>query len=451
MRSPLTRVLVLAGVVAVTASAPAAAQELPNLDAPAAERDGSARSIAQASSKAEDRAIEERLREIFGQVEGLGAVAVEVNSGVIRLSGEVLSGRAREKAVRIAGQLQGAVEVQDQLVETRSLERRLRPILADLRERSMAFVGTLPLLVVSLLVFAFFLVLGRFAAARDAPYRRLTRNPFAQDLLRQAVHVGFVVVGAVLALEVLDATTVVAAVAGVAGLAGLAVSFAFRDLAENYIASVLLSLRQPFLADEHVVIEGHEGRVVRLTLRATILIDLDGNHVRIPNAKVFKNTILNYSRNPLRRFGFVVGVATDADVSEALGLGVGTLKRMPGVVADPAPQAWVESLGDWNVGLRFTAWIDQRETGWFKARGEAMRLVKQAFDAGGIVMPEPALSVRAPTSATREPGAVAQPAATPPPIELAVDISPDTQVEHAIEKDRASAGGDLLDPRRPRE
>ena len=259
--------------------------------------------------------------------------------------------------------------------------------------------------------------LGRVAIAWDAPYRRLTRNPFAQDLMRQAVRIGFVVVGAVLALEVLDATTVVAAVAGIAGLAGLAVSFAFRDLAENYIASVLLSLRQPFLADEHVVIEGHEGRVVRLTSRATILIDLDGNHVRIPNAAVFKGTILNYSRNPLRRFGFVVGVATDADVGEALSLGVETLERMPGVVADPAPQAWVEVLGDWNVGLRFTAWIDQRETGWFKARGEAMRLVKQAFDAGGIVMPEPALSVRAPTAGTREPVAVEQPAAASPPIE----------------------------------
>ncbi len=124
---------------------------------------------------------------------------------------------------------------------------------------------------------------------------------------------------------------------------------------------------------------------------------------------------------------------------------------MPGVVAQPAPQAWVEVLGDWNVGLRFTAWIDQRETGWFKARGEAMRLVKQAFDAAGIVMPEPAVSVRAPQMGTREPGAVAEPAAASPSIGLAVDISPDTQIERAIEEDRASEGGDLLDPNRPRE
>ncbi len=325
------------------------------------------------------------------------------------------------------------------------------PAEPDGSARALAFVGALPLFAVSLLVFAFFLALGRLAVAWNAPYRRFTTNPFAQELLRQAVRIGFVVVGVVLALEVLDATTVVAAVAGIAGLAGLAVSFAFRDLAENYIASVLLSLRQPFLADEHVVIEGHEGRVVRLTSRATILIDPDGNHVRIPNAAVFKGTILNYSRNPLRRFGFAVGVAPDADVSGTLGLGVDTLQRMPGVVAQLAPQAWVEVLGDWNVGLRFTAWIDQRETGWFKARGEAMRLVKQAFDAAGIVMPEPAVSVRAPQMGTREPGAVAEPAAASPSIGLAVDISPDTQIERAIEEDRASEGGDLLDPNRPRE
>ena len=85
---------------------------------------------------------------------------------------------------------------------------------------------------------------------------------------------------------------------------GLAVGFALRDLVENYIASLMLSLRQPFAPNDQVLIEGFEGRVVRLTSRATILMTLDGNHVRIPNAVVFKGTIVNLSHNPERRLRF---------------------------------------------------------------------------------------------------------------------------------------------------
>src|SRR3546814_6600583 len=66
-------------------------------------------------------------------------------------------------------------------------------------------------------------------------------------------------------------------------------------------SDLMLSLRQPFRANDHVVIEGHEGRVVRLTSRATILMTLEGNHLRIPNSTVFKAVILNYTRNPERR------------------------------------------------------------------------------------------------------------------------------------------------------
>ncbi|MEZ5537828.1 MAG: mechanosensitive ion channel [Thiolinea sp.] len=71
---------------------------------------------------------------------------------------------------------------------------------------------------------------------------------------------------------------------------------------ENYIASILLSLRNPFQVNDFVSIDGHDGNVLRLTSRATILISPDGNHIRIPNATVFKAVITNFTRHPERRF-----------------------------------------------------------------------------------------------------------------------------------------------------
>ena len=55
--------------------------------------------------------------------------------------------------------------------------------------------------------------------------------------------------------------------------------FAVRDTVENYIASVLLSVRNPFAVNDLVDIDGHEGNVVRLTLRATVLLSPEGNHI----------------------------------------------------------------------------------------------------------------------------------------------------------------------------
>lgn len=92
------------------------------------------------------------------------------------------------------------------------------------------------------------------------------------------------------------------------------------------------------------MIGNQEGHVVRLTPRATILLTLDGNHTRIPNAMVYKAVIINYTRNPKRRFTFDVGVDTEQNLVQAQTLAAQTLDRMAGVLDDPAPSCTVQTL-----------------------------------------------------------------------------------------------------------
>ena len=61
-------------------------------------------------------------------------------------------------------------------------------------------------------------------------------------------------------------------------------------------------------------IEGGVSRVIRLTSRATILLLLDGNHIRIPNETVFKGKVLNYTQNPARRFVSDIEIDPDANL-----------------------------------------------------------------------------------------------------------------------------------------
>ena len=77
---------------------------------------------------------------------------------------------------------------------------------------------------------------------------------------------------------------------------------------------MLLSLRQPFRLRDHVVIDGHEGLITTMNSRTTVLTTFDGNVVRIPNAVVFKTTLVNYSTDRRRRFSFDIGVGYDVDL-----------------------------------------------------------------------------------------------------------------------------------------
>src|SRR3546814_17293586 len=105
---------------------------------------------------------------------------------------------------------------------------------------------------------------------------------FLAELLATLVRFVFVVLGIVAGLEVLGATALLGAVLGGAGVIGIAIGFAIRDTVDNYVSSLMLSLHQPFRANDHVVIEGHEVRLVRLTSRTPLLMTLEVNQLRSP-------------------------------------------------------------------------------------------------------------------------------------------------------------------------
>lgn len=257
-------------------------------------------------------------------------------------------------------------------------------ITTRLTEKLYELLTALPMLGVALLLVWASWVLGRWLSRRDMLTRLAKRN-LAQTTTRLVT----LLLGIVVALDLLDATAVVGAVLGTAGVFGLALGFAFKDTLENYLAGVLMSVRQPFVLNDEIVVDGHHGRVVALLSRATILMTLDGNHIRLPNALVFRSAMINYSRNPNRRFGFDVGVGKHEDVTEAMCIGTEALAGLEGVIVKPPPRACVQSLTDSNVQIRYFGWMDQRTHDFYLTRGDAIRAVKCALEAAGMDLPEP--------------------------------------------------------------
>ncbi len=250
-----------------------------------------------------------------------------------------------------------------------------------------------PLLLIAAAVVLLFWFIARTVSNSKWLFKHID-NVLLRGLLANVVHTLIFIFGILVALEILNATALVGAVLGTAGVVGLALGFAFKDVIENYLAGILLSIRQPFSNDDFIAVDGQQGKVIRMTSRATILMTLDGNHIRIPNATVFKNTMTNYTRNPLRRFDFIIGVATDEDLLAAQQLGVTTLSEMRSTLSEPAPSALLEPPGDSSVGVHFYAWVNQKENSLSKTKSEAIRLVGGALDNAGIEMPVPIHKVR---------------------------------------------------------
>jgi small-conductance mechanosensitive channel len=346
------------------------------------------------SSVHDDKKIQKRLEKIFSELENLQNIKITVSSGIVTLQGDISSSLTENKALQLSQQVEGVVEVENELKVTHDLKKRLEDTWKRFSGTANELIASLPLILLAILVFASSWILGGWISKHRNLFRKIAANSFIANLLGQLTHLLFILLGLVIALSLLDLTAILGTLLGAAGIVGLAVGFAVRDTVENYLASILLSLRNPFEVNDLVNIDGNEGHVVRLTTRATILISLDGNHIRIPNSTVFKAVIINFTRNVERRFQFDVGIDTKQNLLEVQALALQTLGSIKGVLSEPKPLITIEELGDSSVKLRIHAWINQTDFSFLKVRSESIRQIKEVFDQANIVMPEPIYQVR---------------------------------------------------------
>ena len=458
-----TSLLLVALLIAALTPAPALAV-LPSVDAPSEEVESEAAGpqIAQSQDAADDDRIAERITGIFSELPGFDAIEVDVNQGVVSLSGSVADTEAKDRAQAIAGRVSGVVTVENAIERDLSVEQNLSVIgkISGLFDDGLA---ALPLFAVAVLTALLIGLVGYLIAGAGFIWDRIAPNAFLSGLIRSAIRFVFVIGGVVIALDMLGAGALLGAVLGGAGVIGIALGFAMRDTIENYVASLMLSLRQPFRPNDHVLIDDREGRVIRLTSRATILMTLEGNHLRIPNAQVFKAVILNYTRNPQRRLDFELGIDADDDPREAMALGRKTLEGLGFILKEPEPGARIEAVGDSNIVIRFLGWIDQTHADWFKSRSLAIASVKDALEGAGFALPEPIYRLRfdgrtdplpigrgAMVSETSEPE---KPKTKRPDVSRAEeDVRPESEISELVEAERSGGdeqAKDLLDRSRP--
>lgn len=174
------------------------------------------------------------------------------------------------------------------------------------------------------------------------------------------------------------------------GVAGLAVGFGAQSLVKDFLAGMFILIENQCNVGDVVQAAGVAGLVEKITLRTTVLRDIEGKVHIIPNGQiaVVSNLTRQWSRAVLD-----VGVAYKEDVDEVIAImkEVGDeLAADPNfapLINEPPTIPGVQEFGDSAVAIRImftTKPIKQ----WDVAR-EFRRRLKKAFDAKGIEIPFP--------------------------------------------------------------
>lgn len=341
-----------------------------------------------------DEEIEERLRGILEATGRFEQLAVRVEDGVVFLEGTTLVPEHKEWARQLALRLEDVAAVVNNIDVSQRPPWDLTPGIAAIKDLWRAFIQGLPMLAFSLLVllFAWLLALGTAWATRRLFARRI-ETPLLRNVTAKVAAVFVMLLGIYVVLRAANLTTLAATVLGGTGLLGLVLGIAFRDIAENFLASLLISMQKPFRPGDLVTINGHTGYVERVTTRGTLLMGFDGNYIQIPNAVVYKNVIINITANVNTRLDFLIGIGYDTRVSHAQEVALRALREHPTVLDDPEPMVLVDKLGAATVDLRIYFWMDAGKHSIIKVKSAVMRLVLRAFLEEGISLPDEAREV----------------------------------------------------------
>ena len=208
---------------------------------------------------------------------------------------------------------------------------------------------------------------------------------FLSAMLRYAI-IAFTLIAALGRVGVQTASII-----AVLGAAGLAVGLALQGSLSNLAAGVLLVMFRPFRAGEYVDLGGVAGTVLHVQIFSTTMRTVDGKIVVIPNGKIIAGNIINYSREPVRRNEFIIGVAYDSDIDKVKQLLTDIIKSDERILQDRELTVRLNELGASSINFVVRCWSksgDLQNVYW-----DVLERVKRDFDANGISFPYPQMDV----------------------------------------------------------
>lgn len=265
----------------------------------------------------------------------------------------------------------------------------LNPALAKERVDAWldGFVSTLPNLVVAIILFVVFVIIAVFVKRIVIKAAKARGRSNLGEVMGGFLKAAIILLGGLIAATIVVPTLNPGDLIAGLGVSSVAIGFAFKDILQNWLAGLLILIRQPFEIGDQIEVNGYEGTVQHIETRATIIKTYDGQRAVIPNSDIYTNAVLVKTGNDIRRSQYDIGIGYADDIDEACEIITREISKIDGVIDDPGPETFAWDLAASWVTLRARWWTDSKRGDVVKQRSEVIRAVKRALDDAAIDMP----------------------------------------------------------------
>jgi small conductance mechanosensitive channel len=175
-----------------------------------------------------------------------------------------------------------------------------------------------------------------------------------------------------------------------AGVAGIAIGFGAQSLIKDYLNGLFIVIEDQYNKGDVAKIAGIAGLVESVTLRRTVLRDLDGIVHSIPNGQI--TTTSNYTRDWARvNLNVSVGYGEDLDrvmaVIDRVGQEMADDEYYGKLIKTPPKSLRVNKFGDSGIDIKILG--ETKPIKQWEVTGELRRRLKRTFDEEGIEIPWP--------------------------------------------------------------
>jgi small conductance mechanosensitive channel len=226
------------------------------------------------------------------------------------------------------------------------------------------------------------------SGARGSREEREDRAKTLMGVVHSAASLAIVGGGIVMACD--EIGIAVTPLVGGAAVVGLAVAFGAQNLIRDYFYGFTILLENQYKINDVVKIGDTSGQVERITLRITVLRDLEGRVHFIPNGKI--DSVTNMTHGWSRAL-FEIAVAYKEDADDVMGVLLELARELRvdpqfgPLILDEPEMLGVDSFGESSVNIKFI--LKTRPLKQWSVKRELLRRIKRRFDELGIEIPFP--------------------------------------------------------------
>ncbi|MFK7741718.1 MAG: mechanosensitive ion channel family protein [Planctomycetota bacterium] len=218
---------------------------------------------------------------------------------------------------------------------------------------------------------------------------RTSMRESLRALLAQLAYAALWVGGLLVAMNLAFPSLTPAKTLTALGVGSIAIGFAFKDIFENFFAGVLILWRFPFEIGDWIRCGDLVGKVEETTVRMTLVRQVDGRLLLVPNARLFKEPVEVLTAQELARVEVAVGVAYKEDAGRARDIILAALKEQPTVACSHPTDVQLDAFGSSSIDFRVLWWTGSEPQARRESRDEVLLAIKQALDEAGIEIPFP--------------------------------------------------------------